>query len=46
MKEYLKINKRNSIEYNEIKTNGFLINSKPHIPLDYLEVLDKIIMNY
>lgn len=46
MKEYLKINKRNSIEYNEIKTNGFLIKSKPHIPLDYLEALDKIIMNY
>lgn len=46
MKEYLKINKRNSITLNEIKKNGYLINQKLNIPLDYLEIIDKIISSY
>ncbi len=46
MKLYLKENKRNSIPLNEIKKNGYLINSKLNIPLNYLEVIDKIIYSY
>lgn len=46
MKNYLKDNTRKSIKIDEIKEKGYLIPQKLNIPLDYLNVLDKLINSY
>jgi len=42
---YLSENKRKSIPYDEIKTNGFLISFGLKIPLNYIEIIDLLYFN-
>lgn len=44
IKSYLKSNNKKSIDYNYIKENGYIINLKANKVLDYLPIIDQIIV--